>query len=174
MPVAFLALAMSHRGTRVLLARAEVFRWPSVPVLACVLVVILFAFQYAVAVQFPELVRPIQERQAGLLGSTSVLFLLLLAPLAEELWFRATALRILSESGFPKAGAVCTAIAFAMMHGVVGDWVLTLYYWSVLFALGLILAWVWLTTRRWSDCLWLHYLNNAPALVVVAFGTQPQ
>jgi membrane protease YdiL (CAAX protease family) len=171
-PVGLLALALAHRETRRLKGRAGTSGRPKVLALAAGMVAGVIALQFGVGALSPEFVEPIRERQSGLLSTPAVvlLALLLLAPIAEELWFRATALRVLSEAGFAKAGAVVTGASFALMHGVVGGWTLTLYYWSVIFALGLVLAWVWLRTRRWTDCLAIHYLNNAPALVVVLSG----
>lgn len=102
------------------------------------------------------------------------LFVVLIAPMYEELLFRRVLFGRLWSAGLPVLGMWLSGFAFALMHeppGLSGNsGSATLLLWTVYGCMGAAFAWLY----RRSGTLWApiiaHALNNALALLVLGSG----
>lgn len=113
----------------------------------------------------PEWVRMLNEQLPHGTGPMllAVLALVVAAPLAEELVFRALVHRLAGSTWGPWAGALISSLVFAIAHAE--PWFLL-----GLFGIGLMLALVWEGTRS-LPAVWLaHALHNAFSLGMMSLG----
>jgi membrane protease YdiL (CAAX protease family) len=115
--------------------------------------------------------QPIAEMLEAEPALTAV-YVLLLAPVFEELLFRRVLFGRFLEAGRPLLGYAVTGVAFASLHEFAGlspgGWLQTSLLWSFYFAMAVALAWVYRRTGSlWAPVL-VHAGNNALALW--AFG----
>jgi len=82
----------------------------------------------------------------------------LLAPVAEEMFFRGTMFGRFRARGYAVSGAVISALMFAALHGVPA-------LLPVPFVLGLATAWVYHKSGSLWPAMALHILNNGVAVV---------
>lgn len=99
------------------------------------------------------------------------LFVVLLAPLYEELLFRRVLFGRFLAAGKPVLGMLLSALAFAVMHEIPGlsanTWSATLMLWAVYGGMGAVFAGVyWKTGTLWAPIA-AHALNNALALALL-------
>lgn len=85
----------------------------------------------------------------------------LLAPLAEEFFFRGFLLRVLQEKTNVAIAVVVTGIAFGLVHLPSGDWIGAL----VLSLFGMALCGLFLLTSSLLPCIMLHAFHNS-----ISFG----
>jgi membrane protease YdiL (CAAX protease family) len=85
----------------------------------------------------------------------------LLAPLAEEFFFRGFLFRVLHERTGAVAAVVVTGIAFGLVHLPSGDWIGTI----VLSLFGMALCVLLLCTSSLIPCIMLHAFHNS-----ISFG----
>ena len=85
----------------------------------------------------------------------------LLAPLAEEFFFRGFLLRVLHERTNAAIAVVVTGIAFGLVHLPSGDWIGTI----VLSLFGMALCVLFLMTSSLLPCILLHAFHNS-----ISFG----
>jgi hypothetical protein len=100
---------------------------------------------------------------SGALGLSLILIsTVLIAPPAEELFFRGYALTVLEKKWGPVAGVVLSAVIFAAAHQSV-------YQFFAIIPAGIILG---LTYRKWGimPCIAAHAVNNLLAVVLMFLG----
>jgi uncharacterized protein len=85
----------------------------------------------------------------------------ILAPLAEEFFFRGFLLRVLAERTNLWVGVILSGVLFGMVHLPSGDWIGVI----VLSAFGIALAGLFLLTSSLIPCIMLHALHNS-----ISFG----
>jgi membrane protease YdiL (CAAX protease family) len=85
----------------------------------------------------------------------------MLAPLAEEFFFRGFLLRVLAERTNLPVGIVVSGVLFGMVHLPSGDWIGVI----VLSAFGIALAGLFILTSSLVPCIMLHALHNS-----ISFG----
>ena len=85
------------------------------------------------------------------------------APVAEELFFRAFVFPGIGRKYGAVVGACASSVLFALGHLQIGVLV-------PIFVLGLLLAWLYASTKSIWPCILTHSLYNTTALVVVYFG----
>lgn len=99
------------------------------------------------------------------------LFVVLIAPMYEELLFRRVLFGRLWAAGKPVLGMWLSGIAFAMMHeppGMTGNsWSSAMLLWAVYAFMGMAFAWVYRRTGTLWAPIAAHALNNALALWVL-------
>lgn len=92
-------------------------------------------------------------------------------PLAEELIFRGLVHRVFSRTWGPWPAITASALVFGLVHGE--PW-----YLLGLIAVGVMLAFVWETTRSLTACWLAHAVHNGVSLGVIVAegpaGAQPQ
>lgn len=102
------------------------------------------------------------------------LFVVMIAPMYEELLFRRVLFGRLWAAGKPVLGMWLSGIAFAMMHeppGMTGNPLsATLLLWVVYACMGVAFAWVYRRTGTLWASIAAHALNNALALLVLGNG----
>ncbi len=91
------------------------------------------------------------------------LAVLLVAPLAEEIIFRAFLQRLATETWGVVPGIVVSALAFGLLHGE--PW-----YLFGLIGVGLVLGLVWAATRSLTACWLAHAVHNAVSLIALLRG----
>ena len=97
------------------------------------------------------------QRSTVTLGTAATA--LLLAPIAEELFFRGTLFKVLKESFSLPFAVVFSSVAFAFVHSGLSA-VLTAFF------AGVILALIYSLSKSVWLCVLCHFLNNALALFV--------
>jgi hypothetical protein len=100
------------------------------------------------------------EDSVLVLGAFAVLTCLL-APLAEEFFFRGFLFRALHERTNAAIAIVITGIAFGLVHLPSGDWIGTI----VLSLFGMVLCALFLLTSSLLPCIMLHAFHNS-----ISFG----
>ena len=100
----------------------------------------------------------------------AILFIVLVAPVTEEVVFRRVLFGRFMAAGCPMLGYVLTGALFAFAHegpGLsVGGWLESAMLWLNYFAFGALLAWLYQRTGSlWAPIL-VHAANNALAVVV--------
>ncbi len=85
----------------------------------------------------------------------------LLAPLAEEFFFRGFLLRVLHEKLGVLLGVLITGVAFGLVHLPSGDWIGTI----VLSLFGMALCVLFILTSSLVPCIMLHAFHNS-----ISFG----
>lgn len=99
------------------------------------------------------------------------LFVVLIAPMYEELLFRRVLFGRLWAAGRPVLGMWLSGIAFALMHeppGLTGNpWSSAMLLWGVYAFMGVAFAWVYRRTGTLWASIAAHALNNALALLVL-------
>jgi membrane protease YdiL (CAAX protease family) len=110
----------------------------------------------------PEWLRLVNESLPDTPGAllVTVLAVVVAAPLAEEIVFRALLQRLAARLWGGAAAAVVTALVFAIVHGE--PW-----YLFGLFGVGLILAVVWEATGSLLACWLAHAAHNAASLALL-------
>jgi membrane protease YdiL (CAAX protease family) len=88
----------------------------------------------------------------------SFLFIVIIAPVIEELFFRGLLLRGYLKRYSTAGAIIITALLFGIMHG---QYVLMI--WG--FIIGLILAWLYILTRSVWACIIAHSFTNITALI---------
>jgi hypothetical protein len=86
----------------------------------------------------------------------------IIAPLAEELFFRGYALPVLERKWGPSAGIVLSAFMFALVHG-------SLYQLLPIFLAGIVLA-IMFRKMGIVPCMVAHGVNNFLAIVMLFLG----
>ena len=89
----------------------------------------------------------------------SFLYIVIIAPVIEEMFFRGLLLRSYLKRYSTEAAIIITALLFGIMHGQY-----ILIFWG--FILGLFLAWLYLLTRSLWPCIIAHSFSNLTALLV--------
>ena len=89
----------------------------------------------------------------------SFLYIVIIAPVLEEMFFRGLLLRSYLKRYSTEAAIVITALLFGVMHGQPIQ-----IFWG--FILGLLLAWLYLLTRSLWPCIIAHSFGNLTALIV--------
>lgn len=89
----------------------------------------------------------------------SFLFIVIIAPLIEEMFFRGLLLRGYLKRYSTPAAILVTALLFGLLHG---------QYVTIIwgFILGLLLAWLYLLTRSLWPCIIAHSFHNLTAIIV--------
>lgn len=85
----------------------------------------------------------------------------LLAPLAEEFFFRGFLLRVLREKANTAIAVGVTGICFGLVHLPTGDWIGTI----LLSVFGMVLCGLFLLTSSLIPCIMLHAFHNS-----ISFG----
>lgn len=103
-----------------------------------------------------------------------VLFVVVLAPMYEELLFRRVLFGRFLRAGWPWLGMVLSSVAFALVHEVPGlsdnSPAAVLQLWLVYGGMGAAFAWLyWRTGTLWAPIL-AHALNNGLALGLHVLG----
>jgi len=101
----------------------------------------------------------------------SVLFVVILAPLYEEILFRRILFRRFWLAGHPFWGMAVTGALFALVHELptfdISRWPETMVLWMVYSFLGVAFAGLyWHTQTIWASFI-AHALNNATALIIL-------
>jgi len=98
-------------------------------------------------------------------GVTAWVFFVLLAPLSEEIIFRAWLLEAWRKFVGPRLALVMSAVAFSLVHpmGLVANLIFIIP--------GLLLGALWLKTRSLITCISTHALYNAFVLIVITYNT---
>ena len=115
----------------------------------------------------PSNAQPIMELMAAYPVPTW-LYVVLLAPVVEELLFRRVMFGRFLEGGRPLLGYVVTGATFASFHEFAGlsqgGWLQTALLWGFYFLMAVALAWVYQRTRSlWAPIL-VHAANNGIAM----------
>ncbi len=127
------------------------------------------AVVYAVSIVHDVVVDPEQQDIVGQFPHTPlgialfVLLAVIIAPLAEEVFFRGFLFRAFASSWGWVTGAVVSAAVFGVAH-------VQLDVFFPLFALGLMLAWVYKRTGSLWTSIALHALFNGLSVLVWAVG----
>ena len=96
-------------------------------------------------------------------------FMVIIAPLIEELLFRVLALGIFMLRGYPKTGLILSSFAFALSHGIFAAVALSEITIAILFFfIGLVFGSVFLRTGNYWLCVVTHASYN---FGVVVFAT---
>ncbi|MFT3763743.1 MAG: CPBP family intramembrane metalloprotease [Pseudoxanthomonas sp.] len=102
------------------------------------------------------------------------LFVVLLAPLYEELLFRRVLFGRLWAAGRPWLGMALSGAAFACMHEFpgfgAGGWQATTLLWCTYALMGVAFAWVYRRTGTLWAPIAAHALNNAAAMLALKLG----
>ena len=98
-------------------------------------------------------------------GVTAWVFSVLLAPLCEEIIFRAWLLEAWRKFVGPWLALVMSAVAFSLVHpmGLVANLIFIIP--------GLLLGALWLKTRSLITCISTHALYNAFVLFMITYNT---
>lgn len=112
---------------------------------------------------FQDALRRLLELSGGADTVATVVVAVVVAPILEEALFRGVILQGLARDRGPNAATVWTAVFFALFH----------FYnpWQVVptFFLGLVLAWLVLTTRSLLSSIAVHAAFNGASLALFAF-----
>ncbi|MBW8313017.1 MAG: CPBP family intramembrane metalloprotease [Rhizobium sp.] len=102
----------------------------------------------------------------------ATVLVVLVAPLAEEAFFRGVLLRRFVVAGRPWAGLWLSAGVFALAHELFADgpWTQTLVTSATYLAMGMLFGAVYVRTGRLSAAFLAHAASNALALATVAFS----
>jgi membrane protease YdiL (CAAX protease family) len=138
----------------------------SIPPLLLVLVgsVTVFSELYVVIQRLAPVPEAYAEFLRGLLDTGSpeaIVLAVILAPLLEEALFRGAVLQGLSRTRGPRSASTWTAIFFTVFH-IYNPWQLL-----PTFFLGLVLAWLVLTTGSLWASVAVHGLFNAVSLLLI-------
>ncbi len=97
-----------------------------------------------------------------------LLFVLIGAPIGEELLFRRMGYRLFLQRGFPLTGAVIVSLGFTMLHVqyLSPRLVETVVYMGSVFVLSLLMCWLYASTRRLLAPVLAHFLINATTLLL--------
>jgi len=104
----------------------------------------------------------------------TVMMVVVLAPIYEELLFRRVLFRRLWQAGYPLLGMIVSGFLFAFVHeipgsnnnGVFG----TLLLWFIYTNMGVAFAWIYQHTGTLYACIAAHSLNNAVALTALVWS----
>lgn len=88
----------------------------------------------------------------------SFLYIAIIAPVLEEMFFRGLLLRSYLKRYSAEAAIIITALLFGIMHGQY-----IMVFWGCI--LGLLLAWLYLLTRSLWPCILAHSFSNLTALI---------
>jgi len=114
-----------------------------------------------------QLVLPIPEWFIGIIGTLmaeqpliiSLVYVGLIAALSEELFFRGLILDGFIRNYSKKKSIIISAILFGIIH-------LNPWQFLTAFIIGLILAWICIETKSILLCIYMHFLNNAGAVIM--------
>ncbi len=142
----------------------------SIPPLILILVgsVTVFSELYVVIQRLAPVPEAYAEFLRGLLDTGSpeaIILAVILAPLLEEGLFRGAVLQGLTRTRGPRSASTWTAIFFAVFH-IYNPWQLL-----PTFFLGLVLAWLVLTTGSLWASVAVHGLFNAVSLLLIRLPT---
>lgn len=166
------ASAAERAASRAAVRRGSTWGWVAVTALA---VFALSALATTLGRQFgvepePTNQEPIKQALAASPWFVG-LFVVLIAPMYEELLFRRVLFGRLWAAGRPVLGMWLSGIAFALMHeppGMTGNpWPAAALLWSVYAFMGIAFAWVYRRTGTLWAPIAAHALNNALALLVL-------
>lgn len=166
------ASAAERAASRAAVRRGSTWGWVAV---TAMVVFALSALATTLARQFgvePEPTNQEPIRQALAASPWFVgLFVVLIAPMYEELLFRRVLFGRLWAAGKPVLGMWLSGIAFALMHeppGMTGNpWPSAMLLWAVYAFMGIAFAWVYRRTGTLWASIAAHALNNALALLVL-------
>ena len=166
------ATASERAASRIAARRGATWGWIAV---TAVVVFALSALATTLARQFgvepePTNQEPIKQAMAASPWFVC-LFVVLIAPMYEELLFRRVLFGRLWAAGKPLLGMWLSGIAFALMHeppGMTGNpWPSATLLWAVYAFMGIAFAWVYRRTGTLWAPIAAHALNNALALLVL-------
>jgi len=104
----------------------------------------------------------------------TLMMVVVLAPIYEELLFRRILFRRLWQAGYPLLGMVISGFLFAFVHEVPGTtnngFFGTLLLWSVYTTMGVAFAWIYQHTGTLYAAIAAHSLNNAVALTALVWS----
>ncbi len=166
------ATASERAASRVAAGRRSTWGWVAV---TAAVVFALSALATTLGRQFgvePEPTNQEPIKQALVASPWFVgLFVVLIAPMYEELLFRRVLFGRLWAAGKPVLGMWLSGIAFALMHeppGMTGNpWSAAVLLWAVYAFMGMAFAWVYRRTGTLWAPIAAHALNNALALLVL-------
>ena len=166
------ASASERAASRAAARRGSTWGWVAV---TATVVFALSALATTLARQFgvePEPTNQEPIRQALAASPWFVgLFVVLIAPMYEELLFRRVLFGRLWAAGKPVLGMWLSGFAFALMHeppGMTGNpWPSAMLLWAVYAFMGIAFAWVYRRTGTLWASIAAHALNNALALLVL-------
>ena len=169
------ASAVERKAAQAALRRGSTWAWVAATALA---VFAMSALVTTLGKQFgvepePTNQAPIQQALAASPWFVGV-FVVLIAPMYEELLFRRVLFGRLWAAGRPWLGMWLAGFAFALMHeppGLTGNGgPATLLLWTVYTGMGVAFAWVYRRTGTLWAPIAAHALNNALALLVLGSG----
>ena len=103
-----------------------------------------------------------------------ILFVVIIAPLYEELLFRRVFFGRFLRAGQPRTGVCISSMAFAVLHEIPGQsmngWTALLFLWLVYGAMGCVLAIVYQRTQALWVSVVVHGCNNFVALLQLIYG----
>jgi CAAX protease family protein len=108
-----------------------------------------------------DIVADLKDEDSLLVLGGFAVMVCLLAPLAEEFFFRGFLLRVLQEKTNVPIAVVITGIAFGLVHLPSGDWIGAI----VLSLFGMALCGLFLMTSSLLPCIMLHAFHNS-----ISFG----
>jgi len=118
------------------------------------------------------MIRQLWGQHRGLLA----VFVVLLAPAYEELFFRRVLFGRLWQAGWPRLGMWLSGLAFALAHEVPGvgnnSWPATLFLLAVYAAMGAAFAWLYRRTGTLWAPIAAHAINNGLAIALLALSGQ--
>jgi hypothetical protein len=130
----------------------------AVVLLAALLIDYLYSLlMSSVGIELPPPV-PLEFMQSGISLAIIVLLSVLVAPFAEEIFFRGFIFTGIGNRYGYVWGALASALLFALAHGLLMSLV-------PIFILGLFLAWLYLRTHSIWTCVFTHFAYNSIALL---------
>lgn len=173
--VALLLFFRGHRLGTVFFARgARLAAWGAVPTGIVLAIAVMVLLSFLPPAMQEELIEQNAALEPSTLGEALAVFVIavLLAPLAEELYFRGIMLRVFARAMPFAAAATVTAALFSLVHGHLflspglGGWILS----GVIFVLGALLALFARMGRSLRAPFLLHASYNATLVVPSVAG----
>ncbi|KRG72050.1 CPBP family intramembrane glutamic endopeptidase [Pseudoxanthomonas dokdonensis] len=171
------ASAAERAASRTAAGRASTWAW-TLPVAVAVAVsttLLLHLADYLGIGADPSnegMIRQLWGHNRGLL----VVFVVVLAPLYEELFFRRVLFGRLWQAGRPWLGMALSGLAFALAHEVPGtgnnSWQATLFLLLVYAGMGATFAWLYRRTGTLWAPIAAHAINNGLAIALLALSAQ--
>jgi len=173
--VALLLFFRGHRLGTVFFARgARLAAWGAVPTGILLAIAVMALLSFLPPAMQEELIEQSAALDPSTLGEALAVFVIavLLAPVAEELYFRGIMLRVFARRIPFAAAAIVTAALFSLVHGHLflspglGGWLLT----GIIFLLGFLLALFARAGRSLRAPFLLHASYNATLVVPTIAG----
>jgi membrane protease YdiL (CAAX protease family) len=167
--ISMIFLSVSTKGRREglysVLSRQASFRFYAIGIVAVLAIWMVLSVLESESARWASYAAELRKPIAVM--PNSILVAVILAPVAEELWFRGTLLRELSVKSPSVFGLCLSSALFASLHGVSSINELFVIAVAAYFTYGLVFGWIFLRSRSLWPGIFLHSANNALAFSLI-------